>query len=81
MVTGRYTGFRINGIQGRGVSNAGDVNGDGTTDLIVSSPLVGATYVIFGRSVITAGDAFTDISLTTMVTGPTTGFKIILPAP
>eukprot|EP01032_Pedospumella_encystans_P009473 gene9473-11146_t len=81
MVTGRYTGFRINGIQGRGVSTAGDVNGDGTTDLIVSSPLVGVTYVIFGRSVGTAGDTFTDISLTTIVTGPTTGFKIILPAP
>ena len=54
-------GFRIDGassshLSGRGVSGAGDVNGDGLADLIVGAtgagPLfsVGASYVVFGKS-------------------------------
>jgi hypothetical protein len=56
-------GFRVDGAApvdntGTGVSDAGDVNGDGRRDMLVSSPLAaplsrdqsGATYVIYGRA-------------------------------
>ena len=56
------TGVTINGIQaedrsGFSVSQAGDVNGDGVSDLVISAPLAdldgrsnaGQTYVVFGR--------------------------------
>ncbi len=55
--------FRIDGIgerdyAGRGVSGAGDVNGDGLADLIVGAPFAdpqsemnaGESYIVFGRS-------------------------------
>jgi len=46
-------GFAING-QGFGFSGAvacaGDVNGDGLSDLIVGTPGIGQTYVVFGKS-------------------------------
>ncbi len=55
------SGFRINGTDaedrfGHSVSNAGDLNGDGFDDLIISSPsanttvgsLTGESYVLFG---------------------------------
>jgi|GEM_PF-2500417 len=52
-------GFFINGSQGRffgsgnSVSNAGDVNNDGITDIIIGAPFAnsraGASHVIFGR--------------------------------
>ncbi len=50
-------GFALNGIivfdlSGRSVSGAGDVNGDGTDDLIIGAPLaidrIGQSYVVFG---------------------------------
>ncbi len=52
-------GFRIDGrfggdLSGRSVSGAGDVNGDGLADLIVSGAggrmAVGQTYVVFGKA-------------------------------
>jgi hypothetical protein len=52
-------GFRIegtfaNGRFGQSVSGAGDFNGDGFDDLVISAPLTnngaGATYVLFGKS-------------------------------
>jgi len=61
-------GFRIAGLAaydyaGHAVSAAGDLNGDGIDDLVVSSPLAdsngsgsGATYVIFGTTGGFAGD-------------------------
>ncbi|MBY0473910.1 MAG: hypothetical protein K2Q13_02475, partial [Nitrosomonas sp.] len=62
-------GFRLDGEaendrSGRSVSSAGDVNGDGFDDLMVSAPYAdsngidsGSSYVIFGRSDFTVGDA------------------------
>lgn len=51
-------GFRLDGAEefdyaGKPVSDAGDVNGDGFDDVIVSAPYAdpnGATYVVFGKS-------------------------------
>ena len=55
-------GFRLAGVaagdsSGRAVSNAGDVNGDGLTDLLIGAMLAdsndsdsGASYVVFGRN-------------------------------
>ncbi|PTQ83244.1 integrin alpha [Nitrosomonas ureae] len=62
-------GFRLDGEaandrSGRPVSSAGDVNGDGFDDLIVSAVNAdsngidsGSSYIIFGRSDFTGGDA------------------------
>jgi subtilase family protein/cadherin-like protein/Big-like domain-containing protein/FG-GAP repeat protein len=56
------TGFVLNGISaddysGYSVSNAGDVNGDGFGDILISSPyadpngsLSGVSYIIFGKA-------------------------------
>ena len=48
-------GFRLDGVtvgdrSGSSVSNAGDVNGDGFDDLIVSAPSSGSSYVVFGKA-------------------------------
>ena len=57
VIEGGSGGFVINGMTGdqvgRAVSNAGDVNGDGLDDMIVSGPgsiNAGKTYVVFGRT-------------------------------
>lgn len=54
-------GFVINGIAngdyaGFFVSGAGDVNGDGTDDIMVGAEYGGESYVIFGRDTATAGN-------------------------
>jgi hypothetical protein len=52
-------GFKLNGaaagdLSGSSVGNAGDVNGDGASDVIIGAPQQsstgsGAAYVVFGR--------------------------------
>jgi hypothetical protein len=76
------TGFKINGatagdVSGNSVSSAGDVNGDGFSDLIVGAQgadpngsLSGAAYVIFGKS----GDFAADLNLSTL--DGSNGFKL-----
>lgn len=48
-------GFVINGINtaeesGTSVSGAGDVNGDGLVDIVVGDPVLGRSYLIFGKT-------------------------------
>ncbi len=72
------TGFKIEGVSatqelGLSVSRAGDVNGDGIDDILVSSTESsedGATYVVFGRS----GVFPASISVTSL--NGTNGFKM-----
>ncbi len=71
-------GFKIEGAApedniGQTVSKAGDVNGDGLADILVSAPLsngYGATYVIFG-----SGAGFSPTLSVTALNGAN-GFKI-----
>ena len=77
------TGFRLDGVvtrdySGFSVSDAGDVNGDGFEDLIVSSVgadpngnlFAGSSYVVFGQS----GGFASVINLSTL--DGTTGFRL-----
>ncbi len=84
-------GFRIIGAItgdwfGNQVSNAGDVNGDGVSDIIIGAILAdppagsgaGIVYVIFGRNVTSNGaNAFGDIQLTATSLASTVGFRIL----
>ena len=54
------------------MSNAGDVNGDGFGDILVSTSFSrGESYVIFGKS-----SGFDDVDLNTVALDGTAGFKI-----
>ncbi|MGZ8225791.1 MAG: beta strand repeat-containing protein [Methylococcaceae bacterium] len=46
----RIDGAVINSQLGSSVASAGDINGDGLTDLIVGAPGESAAYVVFGRA-------------------------------
>eukprot|EP01032_Pedospumella_encystans_P021415 gene21415-biopygen17453 len=86
-------GFRIIGAAtgdntGWSVSCAGDINGDNIDDVIIGAQFAdpahlgadnnaGISYVIFGRDIANSATPFTDIYLSSMATGPTTGFRII----
>ena len=85
-VTGMDTGFQILGASpgdasGYSVSSAGDINGDGADDLIIgameANSLAGISYVIFGRNVTSAANAFEDIQLPTSAMAMDTGFRIL----
>nr|MBA3757178.1 FG-GAP repeat protein [Nitrosomonas sp.] len=74
-------GFRLDGAEqrdssGRSVSNAGDVNGDGFDDVIVSASLrgsyhIGASYVVFGKA-----SGFGDTMNLSSLDG-STGFRLL----
>jgi len=82
-------GFQIlgaGGIAGLCVSGAGDINGDGVSDILVgardASPvlgtvrsLAGITYVIFGRNT-ASGGPFSTITLATFAPSQDTGFLL-----
>lgn len=85
-------GFRIIGAaadddSGKSVKTAGDVNGDGISDIIVGAPNAdppsrlnaGISYVIFGRNVPGGATPFGDVQLTTDVISLTAGigFRIL----
>ena len=79
-------GFRINGasaydVSGWSVASAGDLNGDGISDLIIGAPqadpngsLSGASYVVFGRDTATEGDFAANLNLGDL--DGSTGFRI-----
>ncbi|KAJ1386763.1 hypothetical protein B484DRAFT_440242, partial [Ochromonadaceae sp. CCMP2298] len=72
-------GATAGGLLGQSVSGAGDVNGDGNDDVIVSAPyappegrtVAGAVYVIWGK-----GEGFATLDLLGFVSGDSTGFII-----
>ena len=74
-----HNGFRIpglaaNDVTGLGIGTAGDVNGDGITDLIVSATgadPAGSTYIIYGH----AGDYLPVFDLAT-IDGGAAGYRI-----
>ena len=75
-------GFRILGAVanqriGNCVSAAGDVNDDGTDDIIIGAPGFNDVYVIYGRNIPGGATAFGDIQLLTANTPPSIGFHIL----
>ena len=77
----RLLGAGANHLSGSAVSFAGDINDDGVDDIMVGAydfPPSGIVYVIFGRNVFSGNAAaFSDILLSTIVTGSPDGFQII----
>lgn len=90
LATGQTTGFLIysagsEDFSGWSVSKAGDVNGDGIDDIIMGAynadPASGGTdagisYVLFGRKVTSAANAFADIQLPNAALPASMGFRI-----
>eukprot|EP01032_Pedospumella_encystans_P039258 gene39258-biopygen27401 len=92
MTTGQFTGFRILGAGagdyfGFSAACAGDINGDGTTDIVIGAYLgdspslsggsnSGMVYVIFGKEVTSGANSFTDINLQSFTFSMSTGFRI-----
>jgi hypothetical protein len=78
---GGATGFVLNGLGaddelGQSVGGAGDVNGDGISDVIVGDPKAdnngdgaGQAYVVFGRDTAMAGNFPGQFELSTLATG------------
>ena len=79
-------GFRLSGVaaydfSGRAVSSAGDVNGDGLTDLLIgadgASPngnFSGTSYVVFGRNTAQSGPFPASLDLSSL--DGTNGFRL-----
>eukprot|EP01032_Pedospumella_encystans_P010609 gene10609-biopygen8756 len=93
IVTGSVLGFRIMGAAagdrfGTSVGSAGDVNGDGISDVIVGAQYAdpenlaagsdaGIAYVIFGCNVTSPANMFEDIQLPTITMSANIGFRIL----
>ena len=79
-------GFRLNGVaaddrSGFAVSSAGDVNGDGLTDLLIGATVAdpngsgsGASYVVFGRNTAQSGPFPASLDLSSL--DGTNGFRL-----
>ena len=74
------TGFAANDNFGFSVSSAGDVNGDGYSDLIIGAPLndagasnAGRAYIYYGGAIINSG---VDVILTGLTTGDQFGYSV-----
>jgi hypothetical protein len=76
-------GFTVNGPQrsetGWAVSNDGDINGDGRTDLIVGAITVSQTYVMYGQDSAGATPFPASINATAYLADGTKGFVINAP--
>ena len=75
-VTNGTNGYKLTGISGsllgHSVSPAGDVNGDGFADVVVSDTGLGGGYVVFGKA-----SGFTNLSVGSITDAtPSVGFKM-----
>jgi Ca2+-binding RTX toxin-like protein len=77
----QLTGQTTGDLASFSVASAGDINGDGVDDLLVSAPFAdpngvstGSTYVVFGRDTGVTGDFAASLSLGAL--DGTNGFKI-----
>ena len=75
-----YTGFAANDQFGFSLSSAGDVNGDGYSDLIIGAPLndaagasAGRAYIYYGGTII---NSIVDVVLTGLVTNDQFGISV-----
>ena len=75
-----FTGFAAGDQFGNSVSSAGDVNGDGYSDIIIGAPFndaggsnAGRAYIYFGGSVINSG---VDVMLTGLTAGDQFGISV-----
>ena len=75
-----FTGFAASDQFGYSVSSAGDVNGDGYSDIIIGAPLndaggtnAGRAYIYFGSSIINSG---VDVILTGLAADDRFGFFV-----
>ncbi|MBK7445963.1 MAG: FG-GAP repeat protein [Ignavibacteria bacterium] len=75
-----FTGFAASDQFGYSVSSAGDVNGDGYSDLIIGAPFndagganAGRAYIYYGGAIINSG---VDLILTGLAAGDQLGFSV-----